>query len=783
MNAASPILKHDTDAAIQFLDKRTAGYPTLSAGHVDATTGAKVKFESKSFPNYHTDRIVREACRAWIEARQGRANIYYHVNPTCRPEDNKAGRDNIAAGVSFHVDIDPNEGEDQTAALERILKLVQEKCKNSPPSVTVASGGGVQCIFDIVTEEHVPINGDADKAVEFERHNLYLAHLLGGDRCHDVSRLLRLPGTINIPDEGKRAKGRRPASAYIVKSTNLQYSVADFPKANAEAGASKNVVASTGVKPDSVKINWSKVDSERFKDRNDLPEGLEDHAIVSLMCGDDRKALAIEHAKIGHTVNGGIYKSGSEVTLAIAGALKRAVNAGHLTMEDAASILMSPHYLGNKHIFNGRDSHRKVERALSRAGFADAVATNEARTGMKWPDGQNPATYNPIAGYGNTRAAIQALELDCRLDTFNGRKTVASLDIGQLSGEFSDDVVSVIRNEIYNRFHFYPHAEHTQEALTVACRENQFNSVVDEIESFIWDGTPRLDGLFPVYLGSDDTPFNRMIGRKMLTAAVRRARVPGCKFDNVVVLEGKEDIGKSMFCKDIAGRETRFTDAHLLSLDSKKHQELLRGKWICEFAELDGLKKVDPDRAKAIITATHDSARPAYLRDGVDRPRSCIFIGTTNNSRYLTSPNGNRRFWPVLVRQYDRAAFLRDRDQLIAEAAHYESQGEALYLPPDMKPVAAEKQASRLVEDGLTDVLAGVSGTIARGMAHIHTVELLSILRINPKDATTAEMARIKAAMLGLGWDGPKQVKVNGDGRKGYARPVVIHPVQMEADI
>jgi predicted P-loop ATPase len=40
------------------------------------------------------------------------------------------------------------------------------------------------------------------------------------------------------------------------------------------------------------------------------------------------------------------------------------------------------------------------------------------------------------------------------------------------------------------------------------------------------------------YWGAEDTPLVRAIGRKMLVAAVRRARSPGCKFDFIPVLLG-----------------------------------------------------------------------------------------------------------------------------------------------------------------------------------------------------------------------------------------------------
>jgi predicted P-loop ATPase len=57
--------------------------------------------------------------------------------------------------------------------------------------------------------------------------------------------------------------------------------------------------------------------------------------------------------------------------------------------------------------------------------------------------------------------------------------------------------------------------------------------VCDYLDGLQWDGQKRLDTWVIRYLGAEDTPLNRAFGRKMLVAAVRRARQPGCKFDYV----------------------------------------------------------------------------------------------------------------------------------------------------------------------------------------------------------------------------------------------------------
>jgi predicted P-loop ATPase len=167
------------------------------------------------------------------------------------------------------------------------------------------------------------------------------------------------------------------------------------------------------------------------------------------------------------------------------------------------------------------------------------------------------------------------------------------------------------------------------------------------------------------YLGAEPTPLNKAIGRIVLLAGVRRIRRPGSKFDTIMVLEGPQGGGKSTAIKMLAGPEN-FSDQELLTLDAKAQMEALEGVWILEIAELEGISRADTAKVKAFASRSDDNARPAYARFKEKRPRQTIFIGTTNDDKYLRDMTGNRRFWPVKIGQIDLEALARDRDQLWA---------------------------------------------------------------------------------------------------------------------
>lgn len=281
-----------------------------------------------------------------------------------------------------------------------------------------------------------------------------------------------------------------------------------------------------------------------------------------------------------------------------------------------------------------------------------------------WPD---LTAKGPARSYRNARVAIQALGIICRYDEFHDRMLVGGHQIGQWAGELSDAVTVVLRQVIIENFGFDPGKDHVADAATALCLENRFDPLLDYLDGLKWDGVPLLDRWLTTYLGVEDTNLHRAVGRATLIAAVRRIRQPGCKFDHILTLEGPEGKGKSTAIAVLAGVEN-FSDQTILSQSDKEQQELLRGIWLYEIADLAGLRRAEVEKVKAFASRTHDRARPAYGRRRVDAPRRCIFVATTNEDEYLKSPTGNRRFWPVAVGSIDIEGLRRDRDQTMGRS-------------------------------------------------------------------------------------------------------------------
>jgi hypothetical protein len=371
--------------------------------------------------------------------------------------------------------------------------------------------------------------------------------------------------------------------------------------------------------------------------------------------------------------------------------------------------------------------------------------------------------------YINAATALNQLGIKFRHDIFHNKKIVEGDVVENLGRELSDPTCRALRDLIIAKYNVDCGIENVQQAAERACEQNRFDPVINYLDSLQWDRQPRLDRWMITYLGAQDTPLNRSIGRKMLIAAVRRARKPGCKFDYVTILEGPQRLGKSTALRILAGGDN-FSDQPILHKDERTQQEAMEGIWIYELSELAGMRRTDVETLKNFVSRQEDKSRPAYGRFRVDQPRRCVFVGTTNDAQYLRDATGNSRFWPIKTGKIDLDALQRDRDQLLAEAARLEAQGEPLVIPAHLYGAVAEQQEQRLLHDPWDDLLAEVKGRIYNddgdnAQERISTDDLLTLdLRLSADKLTDVATKRLRQVMNRLGWEGPKKLRFDKQG-------------------
>lgn len=246
------------------------------------------------------------------------------------------------------------------------------------------------------------------------------------------------------------------------------------------------------------------------------------------------------------------------------------------------------------------------------------------------------------------------------------------------------------------------------DAVNVVAGENAFHPVKQYLATCKWDGIPRLDTLLIDYLGAEDTPYVRAVTRKTLAAAVARIYNPGCKFDQMLTIQGRQGAGKSTLVAKL-GKDW-FSDT-FSTMQGKEAYEQVMGVWIMEIGELAGMRKAEAETIKLYISKQSDRFRPAYGRRTQDFPRQCIFVGTTNETEFLRDTTGNRRFWIVDTPSEPELSVWDDLTPDIVrliwgEAIEAYKQGEELYLSGELEAEARRVQSDYEEENPKKGIVA-----------------------------------------------------------------------------
>jgi hypothetical protein len=660
-----------------------------------------------------TFKKVAEA-QAFVARYEGSRNLHYCPSTTKLATNKKPTKADIATVEYLFTDHDPRPNETPAEAKTRILAAVE--AFGLRPSILVDSGNGLQCLWRL--DQAIPTTDDSVVGELEGRMRAMLLLLGAAPGTQNIDRLLRLPGTTNLPNKTKRAKGYVDCDARLLWAESTSYALNQFPE------------------PDSKRPRF-----KRSSKSTNKPEG-DTHPQEPDVVVEDELTRTIR--------DGGEHRHGNTRSEAVWWTVNEMLRRGY---QDAriVRVLLDERNGISAHVLDQHNPQDYAGKQVDKAKEDITLATYTTKQGQ-----------TVVASPENINIALAKAGYLLSYDQFGNRITLQGLS--GCGANLEDYAVTRIGLQLTRMFGLNVTEKMLFKILLDNARVNTFHPVHDYLNGLTWDGVKRIDRLLVDYFGTASSDYHSAVGRLMMIGGVRRVLQPGVKFDEMAVLENPEQgTNKSTALRILATRDEWFTDDLPLSVSGKVAIELLSGKWVIEIAELAKLKQAEIEHVKSLLSRQYDRGRLVWDKLTTDMPRQCVFWGTTNESKYLKDRTGNRRFWPFRCGVIDIAALKRDVDQLWAEAKHLEAQGEPIRLAPKLWPAATAQQEQRVIADPYRDILDSV---LEEHEGKIEMTTLFEILGLKGSQLYPEQNKRIADAMRSLGWERNEGGTITTNGRK-----------------
>jgi hypothetical protein len=171
---------------------------------------------------------------AFVQQHNGTYNLYYSLNPTKGPINKKPLKTDIAQVEYLLADLDPEDSETPEAAKARYLGQLTNSFEPEATAL-IDSGNGIQGLWKLVPP--ILLNGDATVVADIEARSKALMERLGAKAgTQNIDRILRLPGTTNLPNAKKRKAGRVPCPTKLLWFNGVSYGLEAFPVPKVERG-------------------------------------------------------------------------------------------------------------------------------------------------------------------------------------------------------------------------------------------------------------------------------------------------------------------------------------------------------------------------------------------------------------------------------------------------------------------------------------------------------------------------------------------------------------------
>lgn len=312
----------------------------------------------------------------------------------------------------------------------------------------------------------------------------------------------------------------------------------------------------------------------------------------------------------------------------------------------------------------------------------------------------------PTQNAGNYKALL--LNKDVVPHTFKWNEFSECIEIdGRL---LKDNDITLLSN-LFSNVAGFESDKKLRNVITEAALDNSYHPVKQYLESLEWDGVPRVETMFTTFLSAKDCELYHVYAKLFMIAAIKRVYKPGCKFDNMLVLQGEQGNGKSTFCEKLAVNDKWYNDNIIIADRDKDSLLYMQDAWIVIMDELDAWNKADTNAAKGFMSKRSDKFRAPYAQNSEEHPRHCVFIGNTNDETFLKDNTAitERRYWVIKTEgnwetSRDKIKLMTPEmiDQLWAEAMvmYKENEDIELVIPPELYKDMVNEQLQFKNENG-----------------------------------------------------------------------------------
>jgi predicted P-loop ATPase len=169
-----------------------------------------------------------------------------------------------------------------------------------------------------------------------------------------------------------------------------------------------------------------------------------------------------------------------------------------------------------------------------------------------------------------------------------------------------------------------------------------------------WDGSVDYIGDLAKTISTTDDEFFQWAFKKWIVAMVACSVKKTAVNQTVLILSGKQGIGKTTWFKNILPAELKSYFAETsINPSNKDSTILLTEKILVNMDELTSFDKKNTEKFKELISKEIITERKPYGMYSEDYIRRASFSGTTNKIEFLTDVTGNRRYLCVKAESID----------------------------------------------------------------------------------------------------------------------------------